>query len=136
MNILILGSGGREHAFAWKINQSNQCSKLYIAPGNAGTSAVAENIALSLNDFDGIANFVKEKGIKLLIVGPEAPLVDGLRDYLSKEAGLEELLIVGPDKAGAELEGSKDFAKALMKKTGQSDFEHAIASIATTPADA
>jgi phosphoribosylamine--glycine ligase len=118
MNILILGSGGREHTLAWKISQSRQCSNLYIAPGNAGTLAAAENVALDLNDFDGIAQFIRRKSVSLLIIGPEAPLVGGIRDYLTEEAGIGDLLIVGPGKAGAILEGSKDFAKAFMQKHG------------------
>jgi len=116
MNILIIGSGGREHAFAWKIRQSNLCKQLYVAPGNAGTANIASNIALEVTDFKGIADFCLEKKIDLVLVGPEAPLVNGIRDYFEKEASLNNILLVGPGKAGAMLEGSKDFSKQFMLK--------------------
>ena len=116
MNILILGSGGREHALAWKINQSPKCTRLYVAPGNAGTIEVARNVALKLSDFSEVAGFIKEKEIDLLVVGPEAPLVDGIRDYLESRPEIKGLKIIGPGKDGARLEGSKDFAKKFMNK--------------------
>ncbi len=116
MNILVLGSGGREHAFAWKLSQSEKCEKLYIAPGNAGTSQIAENINISVTDFEALKKVLLEKKIDLLIVGPEVPLVAGVRDFLEKEPLLSDLKIVGPGKAGATLEGSKDFAKDFMKR--------------------
>ncbi len=121
MNILLLGSGGREHALAWKLQQSPQCTHLYVAPGNAGTAAIAENVPLpgSHDDeatFRRIARFVREKDISLLIVGPEAPLVAGIRDYFEQQADLSHVALVGPGRAGAMLEGSKDFAKAFMQR--------------------
>ena len=118
MNILVLGSGGREHALAWKIAQSPQSDKLYIAPGNAGTAQVGTNLPLAVNDFAAIAEAINTRQIDLLVVGPEDPLVNGLYDYLRQEAGLHELLIIGPDAAGAQLEGSKDFAKRFMQQNG------------------
>lgn len=115
MKILLLGSGGREHALAWKIAKSPHCEQLFITPGNGGTSEIATQIALkSVNDFEAIANILKEKQIDLLVVGPEEPLVRGLVDYLREVEGLDKLLIVGPDAAGAKLEGSKDFSKDFM----------------------
>lgn len=116
MNILIIGSGGREHALAWKIKQSNNCEKLFIAPGNAGTSAIAENVAIAVNDFPKLKEFVLLNNIDLLIVGPEDPLVNGLRDYFEDVNPVPKVAIVGPGKAGARLEGSKDFSKSFMNK--------------------
>ena len=123
MNILILGSGGREHALAWKIRQSRQCEQLYVAPGNAGTAPLARNVTLFSGDyseaaFAQIAAFVIEKNIRLLLVGPEAPLVAGIRDYFSERDELSDVLVVGPDRAGAQLEGSKHHAKAFMQRHG------------------
>jgi phosphoribosylamine--glycine ligase len=118
MNILIIGSGGREHAFALKLKQSHKCANLYIAPGNAGTGETAENINIGVGDFEGIKNLVMEKDISLVIVGPEAPLVDGIREYLHGDSRLKNLKIVGPGKVGAQLEGSKDFAKQFMVRHG------------------
>lgn len=118
MNILILGSGGREHSLAWKISQSPKCTKLYLAPGNAGTGKVAENVTLNPNDFPEVSDFIKLKEIDLLIVGPEVPLVHGIRDFLESIPELKNLRIVGPGKEGARLEGSKDFAKQFMNKNG------------------
>ncbi len=123
MNILILGSGGREHALAWKIRQSPQCDQLYVAPGNAGTAAVAHDVSLFSGDyseaaFARIASFVMEKNIRLLLVGPEAPLVAGIRDYFGQRDELSDVLVVGPDRAGAQLEGSKHHAKAFMQRHG------------------
>lgn len=116
MNILILGSGGREHAFSWKIAQSPQCDKLYIAPGNAGTASLGENVNIGVNDFDAIGAFVKENQIELVVVGPEDPLVNGISDYFSRDETLSKVGLVGPSKAGAELEGSKDFSKKFMER--------------------
>jgi phosphoribosylamine---glycine ligase len=116
MNILILGSGGREHAMAWKIAQSPLLTKLYIAPGNAGTLENGTNLNISLNDFSGIKEAVLEKDIHLLIVGPEAPLVDGITDYFLSDPELNNIPVIGPGKLGATLEGSKDFAKEFMMK--------------------
>lgn len=114
MNILILGSGGREHAFAWKIKQSPLCSKIYVAPGNAGTAQIAKNIAINPLDFPALASFCKEKSINLLIVGNEDPLVAGIRDFFQSDESLKNLLMIAPSKMGAMLEGSKDFAKQFM----------------------
>jgi phosphoribosylamine--glycine ligase len=118
MNILVLGSGGREHAFSWKIAQSPQCDQLFIAPGNAGTASLGTNVGLSVNDFDGIANFALEKNIDLIVVGPEDPLVNGITDYFESNESLSKIGVVGPPKAGAMLEGSKDFSKKFMQKYG------------------
>ena len=98
MNILILGSGGREHAFAWKIAQSPHCAELYVAPGNAGTAQVATNLPVGFNDFEGIAKAIVDLQIKLVIVGPEEPLVNGVVDYLKAQPALERVKIVGPDR--------------------------------------
>ncbi len=118
MNILLLGSGGREHALAWKLNQSAQLSQLYIAPGNAGTNEMGTNVNLNISDFDSIKTFVLDKKIDMLIVGPEQPLVDGIHDYFLSNPEVKDIPVIGPVKAGAILEGSKDFAKAFMKKYG------------------
>lgn len=116
MKLLLLGSGGREHALAWKIAQSPKIEKLYIAPGNAGTSEVGENIILNLNDFAEIGDFVKSKAIDMLVVGPEAPLVKGIVDYFRQDEDLKKVKVIGPSQAGAQLEGSKDFAKRFMRR--------------------
>ena len=116
MNVLILGSGGREHTFAWKIAQSTKCEKLFVAPGNAGTQLIAINKNLNLGDFDSIASFIKEESVEMMIVGPEGPLVDGIRDYFESNSEFESLMIVGPGKHGATLEGSKDFSKKFLKR--------------------
>ena len=119
MNILLLGSGGREHALAWKIAQSAKCSKLFIAPGNPGMSLYGTCLPrIGVTDFAAIADLIRREQIKLLVVGPEVPLVEGIADYLREEAGLKDLLIVGPDARGAQLEGSKDFSKAFMQRYG------------------
>ena len=118
MNILILGSGGREHAFAWKIAQSPLCDKLYVAPGNSGTSYIATNIPISYNDFEAVGKEVLEKNIELVIVGPEEPLVNGIVDYFAETESLKKIKLIGPGKDGAQLEGSKDFSKAFMHKHG------------------
>lgn len=114
MKILILGSGGREHTFAYKVAQSSKCDKLYVAPGNAGTAEIAENIDLKVTDFGGIKNFVLEKGIEMLIVGPEDPLVQGVKDFFSEDEALKDVKLIGPSKRGALLEGSKERAKEFM----------------------
>ncbi|GAB3952381.1 phosphoribosylamine--glycine ligase [Spirosoma harenae] len=114
MNILILGSGGREHAFAWKLAQSPLCDKLFVAPGNAGTAQVATNLPVKYNDFPAVAKAVRDEKIDLLIVGPEEPLVKGIVDFLRQQPDLKDLRIVGPNAEGAQLEGSKDFSKQFM----------------------
>jgi phosphoribosylamine--glycine ligase len=114
MNILIIGNGGREHAMAWKMAQSTLCDKLYVAPGNAGTSLVAENIAIAVDDFISLGKFCVEKNIGLVVVGPEAPLVNGIRDFFENDPSLRNILLIGPGKVGAQLEGSKDFSKQFM----------------------
>lgn len=114
--ILIIGSGGREHAFAWKLHQSKRCEKLFIVPGNAGTSQFGENISLETSDFEGIKKLVLEKNIDTILVGPEDPLVNGMYDFFAKDASTAHLQIIGPSAAAAQLEGSKAFAKAFMKK--------------------
>jgi phosphoribosylamine--glycine ligase len=116
MKILLLGSGGREHALAWKISQSSQLEKLYVAPGNAGTSEIAENVSLDINDFEAVGHFTIQKKINLLIVGPEQPLVNGIHDYFKSQPNLASVTVIGPEKEGAQLEGSKDFAKSFMKR--------------------
>jgi len=116
MNIMVIGSGGREHTLAWKINQSNLCSKIYVLPGNAGTAQIAENIDISVSDFDAIGKFAVDNNINLIVVGPEAPLVEGIRDFFQENKSLKNISIIGPDKKGAQLEGSKDFAKEFMNK--------------------
>ncbi len=118
MNILLLGSGGREHAIAWKIAQSPKTDKLFIAPGNAGTAQVGENVDIKADDFAAIGEFVLRNDVKMVVVGPEAPLVEGIYDYFKGEAGLKDIPVIGPSKSGARLEGSKDFAKAFMMRHG------------------
>jgi phosphoribosylamine---glycine ligase len=114
MNILILGSGGREHTFAYKIAQSEQCSKLYVAPGNAGTAAIATNLPVDLNDFEAIQATVIAHQIEMVVVGPEDPLVHGIADYFAEEEALQDVMLIGPSKRGALLEGSKERAKEFM----------------------
>jgi phosphoribosylamine--glycine ligase len=116
MKILLLGSGGRECAIAWKLAQSPKCTQLFIAPGNAGTSAYGENVAIKVNDFDAIRAFVLEKQVEMVVVGPEDPLVHGIVDYFAADAALSNIPVIGPSKAGAQLEGSKDFAKGFMMR--------------------
>ena len=118
MKILLLGSGGREHALAWKIAQSTQVEKLYIAPGNAGTQDVGENVDVDPTDFDGVAQFVIDYEVDMLVVGPEVPLVEGITDYFAHHSLLQDVAVIGPSKSGARLEGSKDFAKGFMKRHG------------------
>jgi phosphoribosylamine--glycine ligase len=114
MNILILGSGGREHAYAWKLSQSKKLSKLFIAPGNAGTAGVGTNVNLSATDFDGIKKFVLTNSINMVVVGPEDPLVKGVHDFFLADGDLKNIPVIGPQKDGAQLEGSKDFSKRFM----------------------
>ena len=116
MKLLLLGSGGREHALAWKIAQSDKCEKLYIAPGNAGTGNCGENVAMKADDFEAIKNFVVEKGVNMVVVGPEDPLVKGIYDELKTDDRTKSVPVIGPSKAGAVLEGSKDFAKEFMMR--------------------
>lgn len=118
MKLLLLGSGGREHALAWKIAQSPKIEKLFIAPGNAGTSEVGENIALKADDFAGIKDFVLREKIDMVVVGPEDPLVKGIYDFFRDDEQLKNIPVIGPSKAGAQLEGSKDFAKGFMQRHG------------------
>ena len=116
MNILLLGSGGREHALAWKIAQSPRVEKLYIAPGNAGTSQVGENVAISVCDFDKIAEFVLANNVSMVVVGPEDPLVNGIYDYFGNDERLNGIAVIGPSRDAAQLEGSKSFAKEFMQR--------------------
>ena len=116
MKILLLGSGGREHALAWKISQSPKCEQLYIAPGNAGTGNCGENVAMKADDFETIKTFCVEKAIDMVVVGPEDPLVKGIYDELKADVRTKDIPVIGPSKQGAVLEGSKDFAKAFMQR--------------------
>ena len=116
MKILLLGSGGREHALAWKIVQSNKCDKLFIAPGNAGTSNVGENVAIKSDDFEAIKQFCVDKNIDMVVVGPEDPLVKGIYDNMKADERTKNIPVIGPSKQGAVLEGSKDFAKDFMRR--------------------
>ncbi|GLB52887.1 phosphoribosylamine--glycine ligase [Neptunitalea chrysea] len=116
MNILILGSGGREHTFAWKIAQSTKVNKLFVAPGNAGTNAIATNVAISATDFEAVKKLVLDEGISMVIVGPEDPLVKGVHDFFLQDEELKEVPVIGPEKLGATLEGSKEFAKEFMDR--------------------
>ena len=114
MNILILGSGGREHTFAWKIAQSSKCKSLFVAPGNSGTAKIAENVNISVTNFEAIKELVIEKSIDMVIVGPEDPLVKGIHDFFLNDAALKDVSVIGPQKAAAQLEGSKEFAKEFL----------------------
>ena len=116
MNVLILGSGGREHALAWKVSQSSSCNKLFIAPGNAGTSEVGQNIEINVTDFKKIKKFVVQEDVEMVIVGPEDPLVLGIFDFFQNDPEINHISVIGPSKQGALLEGSKDFAKEFMTK--------------------
>ena len=116
MNILLLGSGGREHAFAWKMLQSNKCSKLFVAPGNAGTASIATNVAMNPNDFFAVKEFVLNNNIEMVVVGPEDPLVNGIYDFFKNDDSLAQIPVIGPSKLGAQLEGSKEFAKEFLVK--------------------
>ena len=116
MTILLLGSGGREHALAWKMIQSSKCSKLFVAPGNAGTAQIALNVALNILDFDALKTFALQEKVDMVVVGPEDPLVLGIYDFFQKDAALNHIPVIGPSKVGAQLEGSKEFAKEFLIK--------------------
>jgi len=116
MNVLILGSGGREHAFAWKISQSSLCKKLFIAPGNAGTIQVGTNVNIGVNDFEKIKEFCISEQVSMIVVGPEDPLVNGIYDFFNEDESLKHITVIGPSKKGAQLEGSKEFSKKFMIK--------------------
>lgn len=116
MNILLLGSGGREHALAWKMLQSNKCQNLYVAPGNAGTSQIATNIELNPNDFEAVEKTVLQNEINMVVVGPEDPLVNGIYDFFRNDSDINQIPVIGPSKVGAQLEGSKEFAKEFLVK--------------------
>lgn len=116
MNILILGSGGREHTFAWKIAQSSKVNKLFVAPGNAGTHKIATNVAISATDFEAVKQLVIDENITLVVVGPEDPLVRGVHDFFLQDEALKDIPVIGPEKLGATLEGSKEFAKEFMDR--------------------
>ena len=118
MNILLLGSGGREHALAWKLAKSSKLDKLFIAPGNAGTGSVGTNVNIKAEDFDAIKDFVLANDVKMVVCGPEAPLVAGISDYFKNDEALKNIPVVGPSKEGAQLEGSKEYAKEFMMRHG------------------
>ena len=144
MKVLLLGSGGREHALAWKIAQSRKVEKLYIAPGNAGTAQTGENVAMKATDFPAIKAFALEKGIDMILVGPEDPLVQGIYDYIKGDAQTQHIAVIGPTKEGAQLEGSKEFAKGFMmrhaiptaryKSITADNLEEGLAFLETLPA--
>src|SRR5690554_1139170 len=118
MDILLIGGGGREHAFAVKILESPECTNLYVAPGNAGTAQIAKNIGITGTDFEAIKSFILANHIQLVVVGPEEPLVRGISDFLANDETTRDVLVVGPSKQGAALEGSKDFSKKFMARHG------------------
>ncbi len=125
MNVLILGSGGREHAMAWKLAQSSNLQKLFIAPGNAGTSQYGQNVSIAINDFEALGNFALENNIPIIVVGPELPLVEGIHDFFEANEKYSKIKIIGPKKQGAQLEGSKNFAKKFMAKYNIPTAKHA-----------
>lgn len=131
MNILIIGGGGREHTFAWKIAQSPLCNQLFVAPGNAGTAAIATNLALGVNDFEGIKAAVIEHKITLVVVGPEDPLVNGIHDFFLADEALKHVAVIGPQKEAARLEGSKEFAKEFMQAQNIPTAQYASFTAAT-----
>ena len=116
MNVLIIGSGAREHAFCWKIKQSNLCKQVFVAPGNAGTAKLAINLDISILNFQEIRRVVLENKIGIVIVGPEIPLIEGFTDFIKNDQELNGVLVVGPSKTGAQLEGSKEFSKLFMER--------------------
>ncbi|MBT31106.1 MAG: phosphoribosylamine--glycine ligase, partial [Thalassobius sp.] len=116
MNVLIVGSGGREHTFTWKLKQSAKVDKLFVAPGNAGTAAIAENVAIGVSDFEKLGEFALKNDIDMIVVGPEVPLVEGIVNYFKADEKLSGIKLIGPDAQGAALEGSKDFSKNFMEK--------------------
>ena len=116
MNVLILGGGGREHTFCWKLSQSPLCNQMYVAPGNAGTASIAQNLAIDPMDFEAVKAWVKRANIELVVVGPEAPLVAGIHDYFKESSDMNHVTVIGPEKAAAQLEGSKEFAKKFMQR--------------------
>ena len=118
MNVLLLGSGGRESALAWKIKQSPKVERLFIAPGNAGTDSIGENVAIRATDFAAIGDFALRHQIDMVVVGPEDPLVKGIYDYFKNDPELHDIPVIGPSKEGARLEGSKSYAKPFMQKYG------------------
>ncbi len=118
MNVLVLGSGGREHALAWKIARSRKLGRLFIAPGNAGTALAGMNVPMAVGDFDRIVHFVRENEIGMVVVGPEAPLVEGIADFIKNHPLTRDVLVIGPGATGAQLEGSKVFAKEFMRRHG------------------
>lgn len=116
MNVLVIGSGGREHALSWKIAQSSMCEKIFIAPGNSGTKLIGENVDIKVTDFEAIKKLVIEKSVEMVVVGPEDPLVLGISDFFQQDQELKEVCLIGPSKEGAKLEGSKEFSKQFMEK--------------------
>ena len=116
MNVLVLGSGGREHTIAWKISKSPFCKKIFVAPGNSGTAMIATNLQIDVNDFEGIKKAVLFNKIDMVVVGPEDPLVNGIHDFFLNDSLLQNVSVIGPQKAAAELEGSKEFAKKFLFK--------------------
>lgn len=132
MNILVLGSGGREHTFAWKMKQSAKCDKLFVAPGNAGTAQIAVNLPISVNDFEAIKTAVLTHEIQMVVVGPEDPLVLGIYDFFQQDDVLKDIPVIGPSKAAAQLEGSKEFAKEFMIRHGVPTAKYASFTAETT----
>lgn len=132
MNILVLGSGGREHTFAWKMKQSAKCDKLFVAPGNAGTAQIAVNLPVSVNDFEAIKTAVLTHEIQMVVVGPEDPLVLGIYDFFQQNDALKDIPVIGPSKAAAQLEGSKEFAKEFMIRHGVPTAKYASFTAETT----
>jgi len=124
MNVLILGSGGREHALAWKVSQSSSCNKLFIAPGNSGTSEIGQNVEINVTDFEKIKTLAINEEIEMIIVGPEDPLVNGVYDFFNNEPDLQHISVIGPSKKGAQLEGSKNFAKEFMARNNIPTAKH------------
>jgi len=131
MNILIIGAGGREHTFAWKLAQSPKCNQLFVAPGNAGTAQIATNLAIGVNDFVGLKSAVIEHKIEMVVVGPEDPLVNGIHDFFLNDEALKKVMIIGPQKQAAQLEGSKEFAKEFMKSNNIPTAQYASFTAAT-----